>query len=294
MKITKAVIPVAGYGTRFLPQTKAMPKEMLPIVDKPIIQIVVEELVDAGITDIILVTGWHKRSIEDHFDSHPELEALLERNNKLEMLEEIKRINSLANFTYVRQKGPMGNATPLWNASRLVKNEPFLVCWGDDFITASPSRAKQLIAAYEKYGGCILGAMRTDREEDTKKYGYAKGLEIAPGVIEVEQIVEKPGPGKAPSNLATVSGFLFTPAIVPYLDEVVHSVEGREVVYVDAVTRLIEEKKEKVYAVELEDATYFDTGSKLGYLEAVVEFGMNHHDIGAEFTEYLSRKFGEK
>jgi UTP--glucose-1-phosphate uridylyltransferase len=289
MHVTKAVIPAAGFGTRFLPQTKAMPKVMLPIVDKPIIQIVVEELVDAGITDIIIVTGWHKRAIEDHFDSHPELESLLEKSGKNETLAEVKKINNLANFVYVRQKGPMGNATPLLSGSKLTNNEPFLVFWGDDFIVATPSRAKQLIKAYEKHKGVILGAIKTNNEEDTKKYGFAKGKEIGDGVIEVSEIVEKPGPGKAPSNLATVSGFLFTPEIVPYFERVVNNVVGREPNYIDAISEYMKDKKGKFYAVELKNAKYYDTGSKLGYLEAVVDFALRHKGVGREFREYLKR-----
>ena len=170
-KIRKAIIPAAGFGTRFLPQTKAMPKEMLPIVDKPVIQIVVEELVEAGITEIIVVTGYHKRSIEDHFDHNFELEAELEKGGKLGKLEEIRKISNLANFYYLRQKGPKGNATPIWNAREIIGNEPFLVFWGDDFIKAEPSRAKQLISAYEKYGSIILGGIQAKDDEDYDRYG---------------------------------------------------------------------------------------------------------------------------
>ena len=287
MKVTKAIVPVAGFGTRFLPQTKAMPKEMLPIVDKPIIQIVVEELVEAGITDIILVTGWHKRAIEDHFDSHPELEALLEKSGKLEMLAEVRKINSLANFTYVRQKGPTGNATPIANAARLISNEPFLVFWGDDFVEASPSRAKQLIAAYDKYQSCILGAIKTDKEEDTKKYGFAKGKMVEDGLTEVEEVVEKPGPGNAPSSTAIVSGYLFTPEVIPFFEKVVNEVSGREPHYIDALTEMMRAKAGKVYALELKDAKYYDTGSKLGYLQAVVDYGLKHPKVGEGFRNYL-------
>lgn len=287
MKITKAVIPAAGFGTRFLPQTKAMPKEMLPIVDKPIIQIVVEELVDAGITDIIVVTGWHKRALEDHFDNHPELEALLESSGKTEVLSEVRRINSLANFIYVRQKGPLGNATPLYNASKLTNGEPFLVFWGDDFVVAEPTRAKQLIAAYNKYNSVILGAIKTDKEEDTKKYGFAKGEEVGDGVIKIEKVVEKPGPGNAPSNLATVSGFLLTPEVVPYLEKAVKEVKGREPNYIDAITMMMEAGKGDAYAVELKNAQYYDTGSKIGYLKAVIDFGLKHPEIKDNLKDYI-------
>src|SRR6476469_4714616 len=175
-KVRKAVIPVAGFGTRFLPATKAQPKEMLPIVDKPIIQYVVEDAVSAGIEDIILVTGWHKRNIEDHFDYPFELEKRLEESGKHEQLEEIRKIANMANFYYVRQKGPQGNATPILNARQIVGDEPFLVLWGDDFIEASPSRCQQLVDAYENLGGsAILGSIRTNKPEDYSRYGFAKG-----------------------------------------------------------------------------------------------------------------------
>ena len=183
MKVTKAIIPVAGFGTRFLPQTKAMPKEMLPIVDKPTVQIIVEQFVKAGIKDIILVTGWHKRAIEDHFDTHPELEALLQETGKTKMLEELRSITNLANFIFIRQKGPRGNATPITNAlSAIGDTEPYLVSWGDDILISETPMATQLIQAHEKYGGIILGSMKMDKPEDGKKYGFATGKEVEPGV----------------------------------------------------------------------------------------------------------------
>ena len=170
-KIRKAIIPAAGFGTRFLPQTKAMPKEMLPIVDKPVIQQVVEEAVEAGIEDIIIVTGWNKRSIEDHFDYPFELIERLKEAGKEKQLQEVIRTADLANFIYIRQKGPIGNAVPIWNARNIIGDEPFLVLWGDDFIVSQPkSRTQQLIEAYEKYGACMLSSIRTDNPEDTKKY----------------------------------------------------------------------------------------------------------------------------
>lgn len=289
MKITKAVIPVAGFGTRFLPQTKAMPKEMLPIVDKPIIQILAEELASAGIKDIVLVTGLHKRAIEDHFDYHPELETLLEKSGKYEVLEEIRQISALANFIYVRQKGPYGNATPILNATKVTTGEPFIVCWGDEFVLSRPGMAEQLMKMHEKYGGTILGAIRTENPEDGKRFGFATGQEIEDGVIKVERIVEKPGVGKAPSTLATVAGFLFTPDIEEYLERVVENVEGREPNYIDAVTLMIAEGKTPVYAMEFKNAEYYDTGSKIGYLKAVVDFGLKHKDLNKEFGEYLKK-----
>lgn len=291
-EISKAVIPAAGFGTRFLPETKAMPKEMLPIVDKPIIQIVVEELVDAGVIDIIIVTGIHKRAIEDHFDRHPELEAVLERNGKLQLLNEIQRINSLANFIYIRQKGPIGNAVAIENALSAIGEEPFLVFWGDDFIKADPSRARQLIAAYQKYRAPILGAIRTDKEEDTWKYGFAKGPEVEGGIIEVKELIEKPGPNKAPSNLATVSGFLLTSQVAPYIKRAVREIQDREANYIDAISEMIKDGL-KVYALELENAKYYDTGSKLGYVQAIIDLGMKHPEIGEDLKGYL-RKSIEK
>ena len=188
------MIPAAGFGTRFLPQTKAMPKEMLPIVDKPVIQYVVEELVDAGIRDIVMVTGFLKRAIEDHFDApNAELINNLKNSGKDEMVADIKRISEMANFIYIRQKGPMGNATPLWNARHIIGDEPFLYFFGDDFIQAEPSRAKQLIAAYDKYQTSILGGIIKESDEDAKRYGYVKGEEVEPGVMKVSDVIEKPG-----------------------------------------------------------------------------------------------------
>ena len=178
-KITKAVIPAAGFGTRFLPQTKAMPKEMLPIVDKPIIQYVVEELVEAGIKDIFIVTGYHKRTIEDHFDA-PNLDLIenlrMGGEKKRYLLEEVEKISNLANFVYVRQKGPYGNGTPLLNVRHLIGNEPFIYTWSDDFIVAEPkSRMRQLIEAYEKYGVTCLGSIRVTKDEDYDRYGFTGG-----------------------------------------------------------------------------------------------------------------------
>lgn len=287
-KVRKAVIPAAGFGTRFLPATKAMPKEILPIVDKPIIQYVVEEAVEAGIEQIILVTGWHKRAIEDHFDKHFELEARLEKDGKLEMLEEIKRISELANFVYVRQKEALGNGHALLVAKEVIGDEPVVMLWGDDFITAKPSRTKQMIAAYEKYGTSVLSAIRTKNPEDASRYGFVEGKEVEPGVLEVAKFVEKPGEGKAPSDLAVVSGFLFTPDIFEALECAVPETidKGKELYYVDGVNNLMKDGK-KVHAVEIKDAKYYDCGSKIGYLKAVIEHGLIHPDTKDGLQEYL-------
>ncbi len=289
-KITKAVIPAAGFGTRFLPQTKAMPKEMLPIVDKPIIQYIVEELVDAGIKDIIIVTGYHKRTIEDHFD-YPNLDLVenlkMGGEKKRPMLEEVEKIANMANFVYVRQKGPYGNGTPLLNVRSMIGNEPFIYTWSDDFIVANPSRFKQLIAAYEKYGYSCLSGVKAVKDEDYARYGFVGGKELEPGVIDANVIIEKPGKENAPSDLATVSGFIFTPDIFNYLDRVLENLEeGTEFYYNDALKLMIEDGKH-VLGVEIADGKYYDTGNKMEYLKTVVEFALKHPDINGKFREYL-------
>src|SRR6185503_5936240 len=202
-KIRKAVIPAAGFGTRFLPQTKAMPKEMLPIVDKPIIQYVVEEAVASGIEDIIIVTGWHKRTIEDHFDYPFELEKRLEEAGKHQEAEGVRRIAEMANFIYIRQKGPYGNGTPVLNAREVIGDEPFAVLWGDEFISAAPPRLKQMVDVWDKYGKAVISAVRIQDQQALSKYGIADVTPVADQVFKINQIVEKPEPAVAPSNLAT-------------------------------------------------------------------------------------------
>jgi UTP--glucose-1-phosphate uridylyltransferase len=291
-RIRKAVIPAAGFGTRFLPQTKAMPKEMLPIVDKPVIQYVVEELVDAGITDIIIVTGYHKRTIEDHFDS-PSADLIenlkMGGEKKRPLLESIQRISEMANFYYVRQKGPYGNGTPLINVKDIVGDEPFIYAWSDDFITAEPSRFKQLISTYEKYGCSILSSLRAKSDKDYDRYGFAGGSEIEPGVMDVKEIIEKPGKEKTPSDMATLSGFLFTPDIFGYLDQVLRELPaGNEFYYVDALKLMLADGK-RVLAKAIEGGVFRDTGNKLEYLKTVVEFGMKHPEVGEAFRTYLAQ-----
>lgn len=289
-KITKAVIPAAGFGTRFLPQTKAMPKEMLPVVDKPVIQYVVEELVDSGITDIIIVTGYHKRTIEDHFDA-PSKELIenlkLGGEKKKKYLDEVQAISDLANFIYVRQKGPYGNGTPLLNVRHLIGNEPFIYTWSDDFIKADPSRFKQLIAVYEKYETTCLASIRVTDDDDYNRYGFTGGKMIAPHIMDINQIAEKPGKSNAPSNLANVSGYIFTPEIFTYLDQAMNNLtEGGELYYNAALKLMLEDKK-RVLAVEIENGKYYDTGNKLEYLKTVVEFALLHPELNGKFKEYL-------
>lgn len=292
-KIRKAVIAAAGFGTRFLPQTKAMPKEMLPLVDKPIIQYVVEELVEAGITDIIIVTGYSKRSIEDHFDNpSQDLITNLELGGpkKLPLLREVEKVANLANFVYVRQKGPYGNGTPMLNAAHLIGDEPFIYTWSDDFILARPSRFKQLVEAYERFESSILACVRAKDADDYSRYGFAGGTEIQPGIIDINQIIEKPGSKeKAPSELATVSGYIFTPNIFDYLRKAQKQMgEGSELYYNDALKLMLEDGK-RMIAYEVQNSKYYDAGNKLEYLKTVVDFALMRDDLKKDFGAYIKK-----
>jgi len=282
-KVRKVVIPAAGFGTRFLPATKAQPKEMLPIVDKPIIQYVVEQAVDAGITQVIIVTGWHKRAIEDHFDRHFELEARLEKDGKTELLEEIRRISELANFVYLRQKEPLGNGHAVLVAKEIVGDEPFLVMWGDEFFQAEPSAAKQLISAFDTYNTPIIAGIRIEKK-NLSKYGIADVTAVRDNIFKINRIDEKPDPNLAPSNLAAHGSYLFTPDIFEILENIKPGKNG-EIWIADAIDALI--AKRDVYACELKNAKYYDCGSKISYLEAVVDFALEHEDVNGEFRNYL-------
>lgn len=285
-KIRKAIIPAAGYGTRFLPETKAMPKEMLPIVDKPVIQYVVEELVEAGIEQIVIITGWHKRAIEDHFDRHLELERKLKECKKYKELDQIKKISNMAEFVYLRQKEARGNGDAILTAKNVIGDEPFLVFFGDDFIySEKKSRAKQLIEAYEKYDANILGGIITNDPKDTKHFGYVKGKRIEDGITKIEELIEKPGIEKAPSNLAIVSGFAFIPEMFDALESVKVK-KGAELVYVDGVNAL-RKKGIDSYACEIKNGKYYDCGNVLGYLRTNIETALGREDINKEFKKYL-------
>ena len=290
-RIRKAVIPAAGFGTRFLPQTKAIPKEMLAIVDKPIIQYIVEELVDAGIEEIILVTGYHKRTIEDHFDrpSSDLVENLkMGGEKKRPLLEAVEAISEMANFVYVRQKGPYGNGTPLLNVRHLIGDEPFIYTWSDDFIYAKPSRFKQLIEVYNEFGSSVLASIKATKDEDYDRYGFAGGQMIRDGLIDIEKIIEKPGKASSPSDLANVSGFLFTPDIFEYLDTALGQLQpGNELYYNDALKLMLEDGK-KVLAYEIQGGKYYDTGNKLEYMKTVVEFALRHQELGEDFRAWLT------
>ena len=288
------MIAAAGFGTRFLPQTKAMPKEMLPIVDKPVIQYIVEELVDAGIEDIVIVTGYHKRSIEDHFDRMSAgLRASLKRDGKLELLEATKQISELANFAYIRQKGPYGNATPLLNAEHLLGDEPFIYTWGDDFVQSQPSRFKQIIAAREKMGGSVLTCIPAQSEIDYSRYAFVDGDKAGDNLIEIKSIIEKPGSRQAsPSNIASVGGYLFDPAIFEYLKADKDKLaEEEEFVFQPSIQRMIQDGH-KVYGCEIKGGQFYDTGNKLEYLKTVVDFALMNDDIKDDFEKFLRDKIG--
>lgn len=288
-KVRKAVIAAAGFGTRFLPQTKAMPKEMLPLVDKPIIQYIVEELVDAGIEDIVIVTGYHKRSIEDHFDNmSADLRANLKQGGKLELLEQTKKISDLANFAYIRQKGPYGSATPIMNAAHLIGDEPFIYTFADDLITATPNRFKQMIELYEELQGTILPCIRVSRDEDYSRYGIIGGEPVRQDVIRMKQLIEKPGKDKAPSDFASVGGYLLTPEIFEYIERGKHLLSESNEFYMTtyALEPMIADGK-ALYGCELKESKYYDTGNKLEYMKTVVDFALKHDDLKDEFLDYL-------
>jgi len=294
-KVRKAVIPAAGFGTRFLPQTKAMPKEMLPLVDKPIIQYIVEELVSAGIKDIIIVTGYHKRAIEDHFDSpSQELTLNLKSAKKKKILRNLFKISNLANFFYVRQKGPYGNGTPLLNVKDIIGNEPFIYTWGDDIILASPNEFKQLIKVYQKYGCSVLSGVRARSDKDYLRWGFVAGKKIKNGLMEVESIIEKPGKKRAPSNLGSVSSFLFTPDIFTYLDKALSNLKKNQELYYNDILSLMLKDKKKVLIKEIKKGEYIDTGNKLEYLKAITKLGLRNPETKDEYSKFLKEIFQSK
>ena len=297
--VRKAVIAAAGFGTRFLPQTKAMPKEMLPLVDKPIIQYIVEQLVAAGIEDIIIVTGYSKRSIEDHFDT-PNEDLL---NNlraggpgKAHYIEEIQALADLARFVYVRQKGPYGTATPLMSAASLIDNEPFIYAFADDlFVSRANTNAKnafqQMIELYGELDGGILPCIRVEKDEELKRYGIVGGDAVREGVVKMNRIVEKPDPAQAPSKLASVVGFLFKPEVLDYLEQGRASLKPDEEFYLsDKVLQPMLADGKNLFGCEIKDNIRFDTGNKLDYLKAVFAFAAAREDIGPELTEYLRKE----
>lgn len=285
-KITKVVIPAAGFGTRFLPQTKALPKEMLPIVDKPVIQYVVEEAVASGIENIIIITGSNKRAIEDHFDApNQDLVKNLIQGKKEKLLKEIERISEMANFVYIRQKGPYGNGTPVLTAEPVIEDEPFAVLWGDEFIYSKPPRLKQMIDIHGKYGGIVVSGVKIEKKEDLARYGIAELEHVEGNVHKIKRIIEKPDPDEAPSNIATHGGYILPPEIFGALKRVEPG-KGGEIWLVDAIN-LLQRDGMPVYTVVIENGKYYDTGNKLEYMKTAVEMALHHPDINGEFRTFL-------
>ncbi len=288
---TKAVIAAAGFGTRFLPQTKAMPKEMMPLIDKPIIQYVVEELVGAGIKDIIIVGSQNKRAIEDHFDvPSEELLANLRAGGekKKPYIDEIEAVSNLANFIYVRQKGPYGNATPLACAAHLIgEDEPFIYAFADDFIVATPSRFEQMIAAAEKYDGGVFSCKSVLNDSEYDRYGIVAGETVDDGIIKMSRVIEKPGKQNAPSNLATVSSYVLTGKFFDYLDKAKEAYDGSGEFMLQPVVQQMIDDGHSYYACEIQDGTYYDTGDKLEYIKTVIDFGLAHEELGPALRAHL-------
>ena len=281
---TKAIICAAGLGTRFLPQTKAMPKEMLPVINRPVIQLIVEEAVAAGVTEIIIVTGSTKRAIEDHFDRSDELEAELKEKGKHDYADEIARIGNMANFIYLRQKGsPKGNARPILNAQHLIQDEPFYVFFADDFFRSATPRAVQLKEAYMQTGKSVISLIEVDKR-DADKYGMAAiGNEKSSTVFQVTELVEKPGADKTPSTFASVGGYLLTPDILPIIAQEKVG-KGGEITLADSINELAQ--SDEVYGRFIE-GVWHDTGDPLKYIQAVVDVALEHDEYGDSLEAYL-------
>lgn len=271
---------VAGSGTRLLPATKSMPKEMLPIVDKPIIQLVVEELVAAGIEDIVLVTKWDKKPLEDHFDYNWALIDDLKKAGKDKLLEEIKKIANLANFIYVRQKGPYGNGTPVLSAASLVKNEPFMFVWGDDLVKAKVPFAKQMTDDYNKTGHLMIGVQVVDKME-VSRYGIVK---VRPGSLEIQDIVEKPAISEAPSRLADFGRMILNQEIIDILKSLPLG-KDNELWIVDAIKQYVK-RGGKFYAKKIQAGEWLTTGDPLNYMKAMLKYAFDRPDIGSEIKKF--------
>jgi len=282
--VRKAVFPVAGLGTRFLPATKAQPKEMLPLVDKPIIQYGVEEALDSGVNNIILVTGRGKNAIEDHFDVSVELETFLEARGKRELLAEIRKISNLINVAYVRQGEPLGLGHAVLTTKDLVGPEPFAVILGDDVIDAKPPALRQMLDVFEEVEGPVL-AVEQVPPENVSSYGVIDAEEVRPGVYRIRDMVEKPPRDEAPSNLAIIGRYVLTPDIFPALEETAREKDRTgEIQLTNGLRKLL--KKRPIYGCRI-DGIRHDTGNKLGFLKAVVYFALKRDDLSAPFRDYL-------
>ncbi|HJG65947.1 MULTISPECIES: UTP--glucose-1-phosphate uridylyltransferase GalU [Staphylococcus] len=283
-KIKKAIIPAAGLGTRFLPATKAMPKEMLPILDKPTIQYIVEEAARAGIEDIIIVTGKHKRAIEDHFDNQKELEMILEEKGKTDLLEKVNYSTELANIFYVRQKEQKGLGHAIYSARQFIGDEPFAVLLGDDIVESTQPAIKQLMNTYEETGKSVIGVQEVD-ENDTHRYGIIDPLSKSGRQYEVNQFVEKPKQGTAPSNLAIMGRYVLTPDIFEYLANQGKGAGG-EIQLTDAIERM--NKESQVYAYDFEGERY-DVGEKLGFVKTTIEFALKDQEMKVALTQFIKQ-----
>ena len=285
MKVRKAVIPAAGMGTRFLPATKAQPKEMLPIVDKPTIQYIIEEAVASGVEDILIVSGRGKRAIEDHFDKSYELEDILKRKGEDELLALVQSISNLANVNYVRQKEPKGLGHAIYCARSFIGDEPFAILLGDDIVDSSVPCLKQMIDVYEEYGATVLGVQQVP-DSEVSKYGIIKGTLIGDRVYKVEDMVEKPDVESAPSNVAILGRYIVTPDLFTYLENAAPG-KGGEIQLTDALRAML--ATSPVYAYDFIGKRY-DVGNKLGFLEATVEFALKRDELRDEFAAYLKNR----
>ncbi len=282
-KVRKAVFPVAGLGTRFLPATKASPKEMMPIVDKPLIQYAVEEAVAAGVTDMVFVTGRTKRAIEDHFDKAYELESELALRNKTEMLEFVRNLlPKNINCIYIRQPEALGLGHAILCARPVIGDEPFAVLLADDLLDGEPPVMKQMTDVFDYYRCSVIGVLDVPLA-DTRSYGIVKSSSVAERIERIEAIVEKPKPEEAPSTLGVVGRYILTPRIFDHLESVTPG-SGGEIQLTDGIASLLREEQVLAHRYE---GTRYDCGSKLGYLQATVEFGRRHPEVGADFTNYL-------
>jgi UTP--glucose-1-phosphate uridylyltransferase len=284
LKVRKAIVPAAGLGTRFLPATKAMPKEMLPIVDKPTIQYIIEEAVASGIEDIIIVTGKGKRAIEDHFDSSFELEQNLLEKQKLHLLEEIKKPSQLADIHYIRQKEPKGLGHAIWCARKFVGNEPFAVLLGDDIVQSEVPCTKQLMDIFEQRGNSVVGVMSVPWSQVTR-YGIVSGTFVDHRLTQVTQFIEKPSREEAPSNIAIMGRYILTPAIFDLIENLPAGAGG-EIQLTDALSRLT--NQEEVYAYEF-DGTRYDVGETLGFITTNIKFALQRSDMRDELLEFLTK-----
>ncbi|MDS0525581.1 UTP--glucose-1-phosphate uridylyltransferase GalU [Clostridium sp. SHJSY1] len=285
MKVKKAIIPAAGLGTRFLPATKAQPKEMLPIVDKPTIQFIIEEAIASGIEEILIITGRNKKCIEDHFDKSVELEMELEKSGKSELLEVVRDISDMVDIHYIRQKEPKGLGHAIHCAKTFVGNEPFAVLLGDDVVDSKVPCLKQLIDCYSEYKTSILG-VQTVPNEDVSKYGIVDGIHIEDRVYKVKDLVEKPAAEDAPSNVAILGRYIITPQIFDILENTIPG-KGGEIQLTDALKTLI--GQEAMYAYNF-DGRRYDVGDKLGFLQATIEYALKKPELREGFIDYLNTK----